>query len=102
MSRFQAPSSDDSDKMFERPSGRFQAAPDNAHIDTDSKDERSIANRLSAAEKNERHAEKHADDKTVTDPLAPARSHGNEPSRGAKIDAELQREEEELMRKKNV
>lgn len=58
MSRFQAPNSDDrlvgarlsvidlilslisslySDKMFERPTGRFQAAPDNAHIDTDSK-----------------------------------------------------------------
>lgn len=26
--------------------------------------------------------------------------HGNEPSRGAKVDAEIQREEEELLRKK--
>lgn len=26
--------------------------------------------------------------------------HGNEPSKGAKIDAEIQREEEELLRKK--
>lgn len=34
------------------------------------------------------------------DPTAPARSHGNEPSRGAKIDAQiLQEEQEELERK---
>lgn len=34
------------------------------------------------------------------DPTAPARMHGNEPSRGAKIDAQLQAEEEaELERK---
>ncbi|PPQ90001.1 hypothetical protein CVT25_009641 [Psilocybe cyanescens] len=100
MSRFQTP--DESSKTSERPTGRFQAAPDNAHIDIDSKDERSIANRLAAAEKNERLSDQHADAKTVTDPLEPARAHGNEPSRGAKIDAELQREEEELLRKKNV
>lgn len=29
-----------------------------------------------------------------------AKMHGNEPSKGAKIDAELQAEEEELMKKK--
>ena len=29
-----------------------------------------------------------------------ARSHGNEPSKGAKIDAELQAEEEEYLKKK--
>ena len=29
-----------------------------------------------------------------------ARSHGNEPSKGAKIDAELQAEEEEELKKK--
>lgn len=34
------------------------------------------------------------------DPTAPARMHGNEPSRGAKIDAQIQAEEEaELERK---
>lgn len=38
--------------------------------------------------------------KTVTDPLEPARRHGNKPSRGAQIDAELQREDEEAMKKK--
>ena len=36
------------------------------------------------------------------DPTAPARLHGNEPSKGAKIDAELQAEEEEMLRKKDA
>lgn len=32
--------------------------------------------------------------------LTQARNHGNEPSKGAKIDAELQQEEEEILKKK--
>ncbi|KAI0894772.1 hypothetical protein F4806DRAFT_96613 [Annulohypoxylon nitens] len=34
------------------------------------------------------------------DPTYRATMHGNEPSKGAKIDAEIQREEEELLRRK--
>ncbi|KAI1143261.1 hypothetical protein F5Y05DRAFT_368034 [Hypoxylon sp. FL0543] len=34
------------------------------------------------------------------DPTYRATMHGNEPSRGAKADAEIQREEEELLKKK--
>ncbi|KAI1855611.1 hypothetical protein JX265_006014 [Neoarthrinium moseri] len=34
------------------------------------------------------------------DPTYPAMLHGNEPSRGAKIDAEIQAEEEEFLKKK--
>ncbi|KAI1209016.1 uncharacterized protein F4807DRAFT_428520 [Annulohypoxylon truncatum] len=34
------------------------------------------------------------------DPTYRATMHGNEPSKGAKIDAEIQREDEELMRRK--
>ena len=34
------------------------------------------------------------------DPTLPARMHGNEPSRGAKIDAQIQAEEEEELRRK--
>jgi len=36
------------------------------------------------------------------DPLAPAREHGNEPSQGAKKDADIQREEEEYLRQKDA
>ena len=31
-----------------------------------------------------------------------ARNHGNEPSKGAKIDAEIQQEEDEILRKKGI
>jgi hypothetical protein len=33
---------------------------------------------------------------------AQARNHGNEPSKGAKIDAEIDAEEKEMLRKKGV
>ncbi|KAI1737248.1 hypothetical protein F4680DRAFT_428893 [Xylaria scruposa] len=35
-----------------------------------------------------------------TDPLYPATMHGNQPSRGARQDAEIQAEEAEMLRKK--
>ena len=35
-------------------------------------------------------------------PTLQARNHGNEPSKGAKIDAELKAEEEELLKKKGA
>ncbi|KJA28388.1 hypothetical protein HYPSUDRAFT_129497, partial [Hypholoma sublateritium FD-334 SS-4] len=78
---------------------RYEAGPAKAHIDTDSKDERSLANRLAAAQKHD--ANEGDNPNAVTDPLEPARSHGNKPSRGAEIDAEIQRDEEELLKKKN-
>ncbi|KAL8958846.1 MAG: hypothetical protein Q9193_004174 [Seirophora villosa] len=36
------------------------------------------------------------------DPTLPAKKHGNEPSKGAKIDAEIQQEEEEMLKKKGI
>lgn len=65
-----------------------------AHDNLDSKDERSIANRLAAEE---RRGETPDDPETKAlkeDPTKPARLHGNEPSKGAKVDAEIQAEEE--------
>ena len=94
---------------------RFEEGTANAHSATDpkyapdppqalsvltcsSRDQRSLANKLEREAKKERESdENHA---TITDPLAPARSHGNEPSRGAKIDAQIQQEEEEELRRK--
>lgn len=62
------------------------------------RDQRSLANTLAAAEKQAQ------DEKpsrvSVEDHTAPAERHGNEPSKGAKIDKELHAEEEELMKKK--
>ncbi|KIY49162.1 hypothetical protein FISHEDRAFT_41950 [Fistulina hepatica ATCC 64428] len=70
---------------------------ENSHDVLDSKDQRSIANRLAAAEEQKRHADSQH---TAHDPTRPARDHGNEPSRGAQIDAEIQREEAELLERK--
>ncbi len=50
-------------------------------------------------EKQERKQEREADEaerhKTVTNPLEPALRHGNKPSHGAQVDAQLQHEDEE-------
>jgi len=77
---------------------RYEFAPENAHNDLDSKDQRSLGNRLASAQEHGLDNESNKTKDTVTDPLAPARAHGNEPSKGAKIDAELKAEEEEMLK----
>ncbi|KAH7316582.1 hypothetical protein B0I35DRAFT_512490 [Stachybotrys elegans] len=72
----------------------------NSHQSLDSKDERSIANRLAAEEQK---SKSHEDLETTAlkkDPTLPAKLHGNEPSQGAKLDAELKNEEEEYLKRK--
>jgi hypothetical protein len=66
--------------------------------DAASRDDRSLAERLESIREHEKLKEENA--QRVTDPLAPARAHGNEPSRGAQIDAELLAEEAEILKKK--
>lgn len=77
-------------------------------VDTNvlTEDERSIANRLDAAESQNEPGESGkatAEDKLAQeDPTALARLHGNEPSKGAKIDAEILAEEEAELAKKDA
>ncbi|KAI4148415.1 MAG: hypothetical protein L6R39_002809 [Caloplaca ligustica] len=83
---------------------RYKEGQPNSHLANDSKDQRSIANKLAREEKREKEAEpisKEARDSQV-DPTLPAKNHGNEPSKGAKIDAEIQQEEEEMLKKKGI
>ncbi|KAG7004957.1 phosphoribosylaminoimidazole-succinocarboxamide synthase [Physcia stellaris] len=83
---------------------RYKEGKENSHQANDSKDERSIANKLA------RESERSDQPKQISkeakesqkDPTLPARNHGNEPSKGAKIDAELQQEEEEILKKKGA
>ena len=80
----------------------FAVAPDDAHKRLDRKDQRSHANALADAERTEsleREAEKQ---KEVfrQDPTLEAAIHGNEPSRGAKIDKSIIDDEEEELKKK--
>ncbi|EGN93711.1 hypothetical protein SERLA73DRAFT_189445 [Serpula lacrymans var. lacrymans S7.3] len=84
------------------PHKKYDEGQGNAHHDLDSKDERSIGNRLAAASKHSRDTSTGDAPDSSTDPLAPARAHGNEPSRGAQVDAELQREDEEEMQRKGA
>ncbi|KAF4595209.1 hypothetical protein GQ602_000822 [Ophiocordyceps camponoti-floridani] len=87
-------------KQSKKSGEAYDEGQPNSHLLNDPKDQRTISNRLAAEE---RKAEP-ADDKETAmakkDPTLPARSHGNEPSKGAKIDAELKAEEEEELRQK--
>ncbi|KAK8099281.1 uncharacterized protein PG998_012522 [Apiospora kogelbergensis] len=79
---------------------RFEEGKENSHLATDSKDERSIANRLAAEERKDEEQDSLQTRQIKEDPTLPARAHGNKPSRGAEIDAEIQAEEEEMLAKK--
>jgi hypothetical protein len=65
-------------------------------------DERSIANKLAREAKRENEDEKQSEETTLhkKDATLPARAHGNEPSKGAKIDQELKEEEEAELKRK--
>lgn len=69
-------------------------------------DERSIGNRLAAAEpQNDSTSGKtlsKEDKLSQQDPTAPAKAHGNEPSKGAKIDKEIEDEEAAIIAKKDA
>lgn len=67
------------------------------------RDNRTLSNRKASAEQNAQVEEANPNPRAIEDPLKPARSHGNQPSRGAQIDAQIQRdEEEELSRKGKI
>ncbi|CAG1975961.1 unnamed protein product [Fusarium graminearum] len=78
----------------------YNEGKENSHNNLDSKDERSIANRLAAEEKKSESGDDTETAQLKKDPTLPARAHGNEPSKGAKIDAQLQAEEEEELKRK--
>jgi hypothetical protein len=66
-------------------------------------DERTIANKLASAEKAEQESDAPKSEQAAQiaeDATLPAKSHGNEPSRGAKIDQELREEEEAELKRK--
>ncbi|PKY03510.1 hypothetical protein P168DRAFT_290674 [Aspergillus campestris IBT 28561] len=79
-----------------------------SHKNLDSKDGRSIANRLNAQERKDdpsHHHNREYDPEaelSKQDPTKPAVLHGHEPSKGAKIDKEIQQEEQEILKKKGV
>ncbi|EHK47433.1 uncharacterized protein TrAtP1_012457 [Trichoderma atroviride] len=79
---------------------RFNEGQEGSHIGLDSKDQRSIANRLAAEEQKSEPGDDRETAALKEDPTLPAKMHGNEPSRGAKVDAEIAAEEEEYLQRK--
>ncbi|KAH7395375.1 hypothetical protein DE146DRAFT_633696 [Phaeosphaeria sp. MPI-PUGE-AT-0046c] len=87
----------------EKKDNRFHEGKENSHKATDAKDERSIANKLEREAKREKEDDEHLsleDRQAKQDATLPARAHGNEPSKGAKIDQELREEEEAELKRK--
>ncbi|ORY16905.1 hypothetical protein BCR34DRAFT_475588 [Clohesyomyces aquaticus] len=81
---------------------RFHEGKQNSHLANDSKDQRSIANKLAheTAKENDSEFKSVEAEQVAHDATLPARAHGNEPSKGAKIDQQLREEEEEELRRK--
>lgn len=75
--------------------------PDQWHIDIEEKDERGIGETIAEAHKlSHREGSEGPGADPKVNPLGPATFHGNEPSRGAKIDAEIMAEERDELRRK--
>ncbi|KAH8121236.1 hypothetical protein ACSS6W_010689 [Trichoderma asperelloides] len=79
---------------------RYNEGQPGSHIGNDSKDQRSIANRLAAEERKSEPGDDRETALSKEDPTLPAKMHGNEPSRGAKVDAQIAADEEEYLRRK--
>ncbi|PWN37593.1 uncharacterized protein FA14DRAFT_142017 [Meira miltonrushii] len=92
----------ESGKGSENPAPSHEKGVENSHLNLDKTDEKSIANKLDQAskqEKREEQAEKEANSKP---PTRIAEDHGNKPSRGARVDEQIQLEEEAELRKKGI
>ncbi|CAO2655040.1 Nn.00g117730.m01.CDS01 [Neocucurbitaria sp. VM-36] len=93
----------DSQIEQEKKDNRFHEGKEHSHKANDSKDERTIANKLAREEKREKEDDEpktEEDRLRKEDATLPALSHGNKPSRGAVIDQQLREEEEEELRRK--
>ncbi|OJJ51045.1 hypothetical protein ASPZODRAFT_127041 [Penicilliopsis zonata CBS 506.65] len=86
---------------------RYEDGKVGSHQNLDSKDQRSIANKLAAQETKPHKERQHQDfnaeaEITKRDPTLPAKIHGNTPSKGAQIDKQLQEEDEQRLREKGI
>jgi hypothetical protein len=72
-----------------------------SHQTLDSKDEKSIKNRLAQAGKEQKEASR-ADKEAGEKPTEAAKKHGNQPSRGARIDEELEQDDRKTLERKGL
>ncbi|KAJ6019287.1 hypothetical protein N7499_009549 [Penicillium canescens] len=87
---------------------RYAEGQTHSHQNLDSKDGRSIANKLASQEHKKDPSHHHNDvqnqeaELSKQDPTKPAKVHGNAPSKGAQVDAELQADDEQRLREKGI
>ncbi|KAJ5199867.1 hypothetical protein N7491_009336 [Penicillium cf. griseofulvum] len=87
---------------------RYAEGLPQSHKNLDSKDNRTIVNKLASQEKktdtsHHQHNEYDAEaELSKRDPTKPAVTHGNAPSKGAQIDAELKADDEQRMQEKGI
>ncbi|KAK0553635.1 hypothetical protein OC846_000491 [Tilletia horrida] len=79
---------------------RHEEGKPNSHQALDSKDEKSIANKLDQAAKELKEAKKAEKEKEDEPFVFEAEKNGNKPSRGAVIDAQIEQEEQEELERK--
>ena len=79
----------------------LEAGQQSAHNIKDPLDSYSLADRANKEKKEEKEDDQRRAAQGEVRPTAPAKSHGNEPSRGAITDEQLQKEDEERLRQKD-
>ncbi|EST08816.1 hypothetical protein PSEUBRA_001519 [Kalmanozyma brasiliensis GHG001] len=73
-----------------------------SHQSLDAKDEKSIKNKLAQAGKEAKEEAEREKAKRDEKPTDAARANGNEPSRGAKIDEQIEEEERQMLKNKGI
>ncbi|KAI0694876.1 hypothetical protein BC835DRAFT_1415169 [Cytidiella melzeri] len=79
---------------------RYEAGQTNAHDIHDPKDSLKLNDRAKIEQKQEAEEDERVRERANRDPTAPAKEHGNRPSRGAEIDKQLQEEDELRLQEK--
>lgn len=73
-----------------------------SHQSLDAKDEKSLKNKFAQAGKEAKEAREAEKAKEEEKPTDAARKNGNEPSRGAKIDEQIEKEEHQMLVNKGI
>ncbi|KAG8897935.1 hypothetical protein FRB99_007783 [Tulasnella sp. 403] len=87
-------------KEHQKIHNRFHEGRENAHDNQDSKDQRSLNVRAAAAVADEERQEQEEANATSNPPTRAAIDQGHKPSRGAEIDEQIEKDEEDLLQRR--
>ncbi|KAK9899032.1 hypothetical protein P389DRAFT_42546 [Cystobasidium minutum MCA 4210] len=89
-------------KADEHTGPKLAEGKENSHVFNDYHDDRSLANRAKAEKAEEKREQREEQERIQQKPTDAAKRHGNEPSKGAKIDEELMNDDLEILKKKGA